>query len=286
MKVDVVASASTRHTQHHDHHHVFLYTYVGHHRLERRRLERRRLEHRRLPHAADASSATLPREHRRLERRRLVCRRLERRRLVHRRCCESRRESIVTRRGYANSGRTRLWHHHRACGRVMCAACWSCFCIWQPSAVLSSVSPLQKAWSARMNVNARGDDSYCSEHCVAPTRVVGEHGLSGSGRRLAIVTAKRYARWTRPTGADVIGPGKVSHIHSTTRFPFRDMATVIEISRSGESTRGHAATRNENYRKLHPTHMCGLAPPHHAPTRSGVNAHRTFTARPGAAEPD
>ena len=119
---------------------------------------------------------------------------------------------------------------------------WSCFCIWQPSAVLSSVSPLQKAWSARMNVNARGDDSYCSEHCVAPTRVVGEHGLSGSGRRLAIVTAKRYARWTRPTGADVIGPGKVSHIHSTTRFPFRDMATVIEISRSGESTRGHAAT--------------------------------------------
>ena len=105
------------------------------------------------------------------------------------RCCESRRESIVTRRGYANSGRTRLWHHHRACGRVMCAACWSCFCIWQPSAVLSSVSPLQKAWSARMNVNARGDDSYCSEHCVAPTRVVGEHGLSGSGRRLASVTA-------------------------------------------------------------------------------------------------
>jgi len=65
-----------------------------------------------------------------------------------------------------------------------------------------------------------------------------------------------------------IGPGKVSHIHSTTRFPFRDMATVIEISRSGESTRGHAATPNENYRKLHPTHMCGLAPPHHAPTRS------------------
>ena len=110
---------------------------LGHHRLERRHLERRRLEHRRLPHAADASSATLPREHRRLERRRLVCRRLERRRLVHRRCCESRRESIVTRRGYANSGRTRLWHHHRACGRVMCAACWSFFCIWQPSAVLS-----------------------------------------------------------------------------------------------------------------------------------------------------
>ena len=98
----------------------------------------------------------------------------------------------------------------------------------------------------RTNVNARGDDSYCSEHCVAPTRVVGEHGLSGSGRRLASVTAKRYARWTRPTGADVIGPGKVSHIHSTTRFPFRDMATVIEISRSGESTRGHAATRNEH----------------------------------------
>ena len=54
--------------------------------------------------------------------------------------------------------------------------------------------------------------------------------------------------------ADVIGPGKVSHIHSKTRFPFRDMATVIEISRSGESTRGHAATPNENYRKLHPTH--------------------------------
>ena len=72
----------------------------------------------------------------------------------------------------------------------MCAACWSFFCIWQPSAVLSSVSPLQKAWSARMNVNARGDDSYCSEHCVAPTCVlVGEHGLSGSGRRLASVTA-------------------------------------------------------------------------------------------------
>ena len=37
-----------------------------------------------------------------------MCRRLERRRLVHRRYCESRRESIVTRRGYANSGRTRL----------------------------------------------------------------------------------------------------------------------------------------------------------------------------------
>jgi hypothetical protein len=74
--------------------------------------------------------------------------------------------------------------------------------------VLSSVSPLQKAWSARMNVNARGDDSYCSEHCVAPTRVVGEHGLSGSGRRLASVTAKRYARWTRPTGADVHWTGK------------------------------------------------------------------------------
>ena len=106
-----------------------------------------------------------------------------------------------------------------------------------------------------MNVNARGDDSYCSEHCVAPTRVVGEHGLSGSGRRLAIVTAKRYARWTRPTAGPMsFGPGKVSHIHSTTRFPFRDMATVIEISRSGESTRGHAATPNENYRKLHPTH--------------------------------
>ena len=32
---------------------VFLYTYVGHDRLERRHLERRRLEHRRLPHAAD-----------------------------------------------------------------------------------------------------------------------------------------------------------------------------------------------------------------------------------------
>ena len=108
MKVDVVASASTRHTQYITITTVFLYTYVGHHRLERRRLERRRLEHRRLPHAADASSATLPREHRRLERRRLVSRRLERRRLVHRRCCESRRESIVTRRGYANSGRTRL----------------------------------------------------------------------------------------------------------------------------------------------------------------------------------
>ena len=26
------------------------------------------------------------------------------------------RESKVTRRGYANSGRTRQWHHHRACG--------------------------------------------------------------------------------------------------------------------------------------------------------------------------
>ena len=32
------------------------------------------------------------------------------------RCYESRRESKVTRRGYANSGRTRQWHHHRACG--------------------------------------------------------------------------------------------------------------------------------------------------------------------------
>ena len=84
MKVDVVASASTRHTQHN--HCVLIHLSSGHHRLERRHLERRRLEHRRLPHAADASSATLPREHRRLERRRLVCRRLERRRLVHRRC--------------------------------------------------------------------------------------------------------------------------------------------------------------------------------------------------------
>ena len=36
--------------------------------------------------------------------------------LVRRRCYESRRESKVTRRGYANSGRTRQWHHHRACG--------------------------------------------------------------------------------------------------------------------------------------------------------------------------
>ena len=41
--------------------------------------------------------------------------------LVRRCCYESRRESKVTRRGYANSGRTRQWHHHRACGRVMCA---------------------------------------------------------------------------------------------------------------------------------------------------------------------
>ena len=32
------------------------------------------------------------------------------------RCYESRRESKVTRRGYANSGRMRQWHHHRACG--------------------------------------------------------------------------------------------------------------------------------------------------------------------------
>ena len=32
------------------------------------------------------------------------------------RCYENRRESKVTRRGYANSGRTRQWHHHRACG--------------------------------------------------------------------------------------------------------------------------------------------------------------------------
>ena len=36
--------------------------------------------------------------------------------LVRRCCYESRRESKVTRRGYANSGRTRQWHHHRACG--------------------------------------------------------------------------------------------------------------------------------------------------------------------------
>ena len=43
--------------------------------------------------------------------------------LVRRRCYESRRESKVTRRGYATSGRTRQWHHHRACGRVMCAGC-------------------------------------------------------------------------------------------------------------------------------------------------------------------
>ena len=36
--------------------------------------------------------------------------------IVRCRCYESRRESKVTRRGYANSGRTRQWHHHRACG--------------------------------------------------------------------------------------------------------------------------------------------------------------------------
>ena len=50
---------------------------------------------------------------------------------------------------------------------------------------------------------------------------------------------------------------RVCQIHSTTRritrFPFREMATVIDMSRSGESTRGHAATPNDNYRKLLPT---------------------------------
>ena len=31
--------------------------------------------------------------------------------------------------------------------------------------------------------------------------------------------------------------------------------TIIDMSRSGESTRGHAATPNDNYRKLHPAHV-------------------------------
>ena len=39
---------------------------------------------------------------------------------------------------------------------------------------------------------------------------------------------------------------KVSHIHRKIRFPFREMATVIDMSRLGESTRGHAATPNDN----------------------------------------
>ena len=183
---------------------VFFYTYVGHHRLERRRLERRRLEHRRLehrrlehrrlehrrlPHAADASSATLPREHRRLERRRLVCRSLERRRLVHRRCCESRRESIVTRRGYANSGRTRLWHHHRACGRVMCHVRRLLELLLHLAAIggaLERQSIAEGLERADERQCPRGDDSYCSEHCV-----VGEHGLSGSGRRGFMASCER-----------------------------------------------------------------------------------------------
>ena len=78
-----------------------------------------------------------------------------------------------------------------------------------------------------------------------------QRSMNGRFRRVLIRLAKPA---TRILAAFVIGPGKVSHIHSKTRFPFRDMATVIEISRSGESTRGHAATPNENYRKLHPTH--------------------------------
>ena len=54
--------------------------------------------------------------------------------VVRCRCYESRRESKVTRRGYANSGRTRQWHHHRACGRVICACCCCCCCcLWHPS---------------------------------------------------------------------------------------------------------------------------------------------------------
>ena len=256
MKVDVVASASTRHTQHHDHHRVLIHLRRAPPPRAppprappprapppsscRRRLERdsaSRAPPPRAPppcvpppRAPPPCAPPLLRESARINRDKEGLR-------------KQRPHATV-----ASPPSVRPRDVRRLLELLLHLAA---------SAVLSSVSPLQKAWSARMNVNARGDDSYCSEHCVAPTRVVGEHGLSGSGRRLASVTAKRYARWTRPTGADVIGPGKVSHIHSTTRFPFREMATVIEISRSGESTRVHAATPNENYRTLHPTHMCG-----------------------------
>ena len=64
----------------------------------------------------------------------------------------------------------------------------------------------------------------------------------------------------------------VSKIHSST---FSDLVTVIDISRRGESTKGHATTPNDIFRKLQPTQW-GLAP-HHAPTswgrpqRVGVN---------------
>ena len=58
--------------------------------------------------------------------------------LVRRCCYESRRESKVTRRGYANSGRTRQWHHHRACGgrvnvRRLLPLLLQCCCLWHPS---------------------------------------------------------------------------------------------------------------------------------------------------------
>jgi hypothetical protein len=64
----------------------------------------------------------------------------------------------------------------------------------------------------------------------------------------------------------------VSKIHSST---FSDLVTVIDISRRGESTKGHATTPNDIFRKLQPTQW-GLAP-QHAPTswgrpqRVGVN---------------
>ena len=80
-------------------------------------------------------------------------------------------------------------------------------------------------------------------------------------------TATRHEDCNSSSGSEM-----VSQIHSTT---FSDLVTVIDISRRGESTKGHATTPNDIFRKLQPTHA-GLAP-HHAPTiwgrpqRVGVN---------------
>lgn len=85
------------------------------------------------------------------------------------------------------------------------------------------------------------------------------------------ISHRRRRRDTK-TATSSSGSEMVSQIHSTT---FSDLVTVIDISRRGESTKGHATTPNDIFRKLQPTHA-GLAP-HHAPTiwgrpqRVGVN---------------
>ena len=152
------------------------------------------------------------------------------------RCYENRRESKVTRRGYANSGRTRQWHHHRACGRVNVRRLLPlpllllCCCLWHPSsgactthapAASNLRAPTRPRRSGcpsarrapRLNRSSSQHQHHCARHAagsVASTVILG----TGEGK-----AAPRLSRASAPDSSPsaLPWPGSQLLVLSTAR---------------------------------------------------------------------